>query len=155
MYMQGQENMYSGLRTRTAVLEHVRRSFARSGVHWPTNPRVIVTLTLLMRQHLMACFEKQALSPFPQVAGKKLSISVMKHLFIPVHYICKMPESYGSRMVQCDSCDVWFLYFYYRRTRTLCLYFMYDDSLTMFFHITCFLPYINKKLCLFYIPILL
>ena len=54
----------------------------------------------LMRQHLMACFEKQALSPFPQVAGKKLSISVMKHLFIP--------ESYGSRMVQCDSCDVWF-----------------------------------------------
>ena len=56
----------------------------------------------------MACFEKQALSPFPQVAGKKLSISVMKHLFIPVHCICKMPESYGSRMVQCDSCDVWF-----------------------------------------------
>ena len=47
MYMQGQ-NMYSSLRlTRTAVLEHVRRSFARSGVHWPTNPRVIVTLTLL------------------------------------------------------------------------------------------------------------
>ena len=46
-YMQGQENMYSGLRTRTAVLEHVRRSFVRSGVHWPTNPRVIVTLTLL------------------------------------------------------------------------------------------------------------
>ena len=24
MYMQGQENMYGGLRTRTAVLEHVR-----------------------------------------------------------------------------------------------------------------------------------
>ena len=47
MYMQGQENMYSGLRTRTAVLEHVRRSFARSGVHWPTNPRVIVTLKFL------------------------------------------------------------------------------------------------------------
>ena len=45
--MQGQENMYSVLRTRTAVLEHVWRSFARSGVHWPTNPRVIVTLTLL------------------------------------------------------------------------------------------------------------
>ena len=47
IYMQGQENMYSGLRTRTAILEHVRRSFARSGFHWPTNPRVIVTLTLL------------------------------------------------------------------------------------------------------------
>ena len=47
MYIQGQENIYSGLRTRTAVLEHVRRSFARSGVHWPTNPTVIVTLTLL------------------------------------------------------------------------------------------------------------
>ena len=45
--MQGQENIYGGLRTRTAVLEHVRRSFARSGVHWPTNQRVIVTLTLL------------------------------------------------------------------------------------------------------------
>ena len=28
MYMQGQENMYGGLRTRTAVLEHVRRSLA-------------------------------------------------------------------------------------------------------------------------------
>ena len=28
MYMQGQEKMYGGLRTRTAVLEHVRRSFA-------------------------------------------------------------------------------------------------------------------------------
>ena len=77
----------------------------------------------------MACFEKQALSPFPQVADKKLSISVMKHLFIPVHCICKMPESYGNRMVQCDSCDVWF---YYRRTRTLCLYFMYDESLTTY-----------------------
>ena len=45
--MQGQENMYSGLKTRTAVLEHVRQSFVRSGVHRPTNPRVIVTLTLL------------------------------------------------------------------------------------------------------------
>ena len=47
LVMQGQENMYGGLRTRTAVLEHIRGSFARSGVHWPINPRVIVTLTLL------------------------------------------------------------------------------------------------------------
>ena len=37
MYMQGQENMYSSLRTRTAVLEHVRRSFVRSGVHCMAN----------------------------------------------------------------------------------------------------------------------
>ena len=41
----GEHGIYGGLRTRTAVLEHVRRSFARSGVHCPTNPKVIVTLT--------------------------------------------------------------------------------------------------------------
>ena len=86
----------------------------------------------LMRQQLMACFEKQAPSPFPQVAGKKLSISVMKHLFIPVHCICKMPESYGSRM-----------YFYYRRTRTLCLY---DESLNMFYRIGMFSSLHKQKI---------
>ena len=100
----------------------------------------------------MACFEKQALSPFPQVAGKKLSISVMKHLFIPVHCICKMPESYGSRMVQCDSCDVWFQYFYYRRIRILCLYFMYDESLTIFYRIMFSSLHKQNVISLFYIP---
>ena len=97
MYMQGQENMYGGLRTRTARFDQS-----------------------LMRQHLMACSKKQALSPFPQVAGKKLSISVMKHLFIPVHCICKlMAESYGSRMVQCDSCDVWFHFLLQKNQNTM------------------------------------
>ena len=62
-----------------------------------------------MRQHLdlLTSFENQAITPFPLVAGEKISISRMKYI-IPLHCICKMPESYDSRMVQCDSCDIWF-----------------------------------------------
>ena len=98
----------------------------------------------LMRQHLMACFEKQALSPFLQVAGKKL---LMKHLFIPVHCICKMAESYGSKMIQCDSCDVWF-HFTEEPEHFVCTIIMYDESLTMFYRIkfSSLHPYINKKI---------
>ena len=59
-----------------------------------------------MRQHLdlLTCFENQANTPFPQVAGEKISIRYS------IHFTAYMQDArkHDSRMVQCDSCDVWF-----------------------------------------------
>ena len=31
-----------------------------------------------------------------------------RHLFVYVYCTCKMPETFDSRMVQCDACKLWF-----------------------------------------------
>ena len=41
-------------------------------------------------------------------AGQSTTVSTKKHIFIHLYCTCKMPESYDTRMVQCDDCDTWY-----------------------------------------------
>lgn len=61
-----------------------------------------------MRQHLMLCFEMEALSPFPKLPRKKTTKMkrVIKSVSFKIYCICRGPE-YGL-MVQCDQCQEWF-----------------------------------------------
>ena len=61
------------------------------------------------RQHLLRCFVAQALAPFLTLeAGQSITVRTKKHIFIHLYCTCKMPESYDTRMVQCDDCDTWY-----------------------------------------------
>lgn len=60
-----------------------------------------------MRAHLEQCFEKEELSPFPP-ANKPVRRCKPKHLFIHVYCVCRLPESYDSKMIECEECERWF-----------------------------------------------
>ena len=59
-----------------------------------------------MRSHLVQCFEKKTLSPFPQTR-KKVKRSMLANILIPVYCQCSRPDSLDE-MIQCDGCDAWF-----------------------------------------------
>ena len=59
-----------------------------------------------MRSHLMQCFEKKTLSPFPQTR-KKVKRSLLANILIPVYCQYGRPHSLNE-MIQCDGCDAWF-----------------------------------------------
>ncbi len=62
-----------------------------------------------MRRHLVECFERQELKPFP--AGRRnLPRCTTKHFFIPLYCTCGMPESFDRNMVECEECEEWFHY---------------------------------------------
>jgi len=46
----------------------------------------------MMRSHLVQCFEKKTLSPFPQMK-KKVKQSMLGNIFIPVYCHCGRPDS--------------------------------------------------------------
>ena len=63
-----------------------------------------------MRKHLINCFEREELSPFPVVEQQaktnlKRVICRKKHLFVHTYCVCSLPESYDSEMVQCELCE--------------------------------------------------
>ena len=60
-----------------------------------------------LRAHLEQCFESEKLSPFP-AAKKPVRRCRLKHLFVRLYCICKRPESYDSKMIQCEHCLEWF-----------------------------------------------
>ena len=53
-----------------------------------------------MRAHLEQCFESEEFSPFPP-ANEPV------HLFIQVYCTYSLPESYDSRVIECEDCT-WF-----------------------------------------------
>ena len=60
-----------------------------------------------MRQHLVECFERKQLSAFPQTSGT-VTRNTRKHLFVHIHCECQLPDSYDSKMIECDRCNHWF-----------------------------------------------
>ena len=59
----------------------------------------------LMRQHLLKCFEKQKLSPFPLAqADNNIKTSTTKKYSIPIFCPCLLPYSYDEEMVECSRC---------------------------------------------------
>ena len=60
-----------------------------------------------MRKHLINCFSKKLLTPFPTS-----DISTARQNFFPGRSIdlycdCRMPESFGD-MVECEKCESWY-----------------------------------------------
>ena len=60
-----------------------------------------------MRAHLEKCFESEKFSPFPP-ANEPVRRCSLKHLFVQVYCTCSLPESYDSRMIECEVCQKWF-----------------------------------------------
>ncbi len=60
-----------------------------------------------MRTHLMKCFSKKKLMPFPFIE----KLSARRHYFpmrhISLYCVCFMPETFGD-MVECEVCETWF-----------------------------------------------
>ena len=62
---------------------------------------------LEMRKHLQQFFEKNQLTAFP-TGNRDVTRNPRRHVFVHVYCTCGMPESYDSRMVECEACELWF-----------------------------------------------
>ena len=61
-----------------------------------------------MRQHLVQCFKKKRLEPFPHTRLEKpYTQSFFPYIEIELYCECNMPEVYDD-MIQCDECEEWF-----------------------------------------------
>jgi hypothetical protein len=60
-----------------------------------------------MRSHILNCFEKKNLLPFPsKERRRKLSSNVLKTETFKIYCYCRLPDD-GSKMVCCDKCEQW------------------------------------------------
>lgn len=64
-----------------------------------------------MRDHLMQCFEKKELTPFPLKKERRIGFSgrIRKSIPEPIYCYCRMPNYYKRMtMVCCNTCSEWF-----------------------------------------------
>ena len=69
-----------------------------------------------MRQHLYNCLEAGEISRFPQYTKKELRSlpkntakhSTLKTFDQELFCLCRLPECYDKRMVQCTACKSWY-----------------------------------------------
>ena len=63
-----------------------------------------------MRSHLLSCFERSELTPFPLATTTTDTIRrcALRHHVIILHCTCRMPES--GKMIQCEVCYQWYHY---------------------------------------------
>ena len=60
-----------------------------------------------MRQHLIKCFQKKEMQPFPLTRAAPRSQSYFPFREIELFCSCQMPETYGD-MIECDKCGDWY-----------------------------------------------
>ena len=60
----------------------------------------------LMRHHLLHCFEKGTITPFP-VRMTRRAHKVKKTVSFGVYCKCRLPEMPGCNMIQCSQCLEW------------------------------------------------
>ena len=60
-----------------------------------------------MRNHLIKCFSKKLLTPFPTLDKLNTRGYHFPYRQIELYCDCLMPESYGD-MVACDKCEKWY-----------------------------------------------
>ena len=60
-----------------------------------------------MRSHLLRAFETRSLTPFPSTPRVKRA-RISRKERVKVYCECKCPDD-GSRMVQCKSCQEWYI----------------------------------------------
>ena len=60
----------------------------------------------LMRQHLLECLQNEALTDFSavDVPSAKPGRSKVSHIEINLFCTFRMPESFDSKMIECDQC---------------------------------------------------
>ena len=64
-----------------------------------------------MRSHQIRCFEEQKLEQFPfSSCPDHLNRARLAHRVIHLFCICRMPETFDTKMVACDVCEKWFHY---------------------------------------------
>lgn len=59
-----------------------------------------------MRDHLLECFDKKELLPFPSKKRRKVLKSELKSETFKIFCSCRLPEK--GQMICCDSCNEWF-----------------------------------------------
>ena len=64
----------------------------------------------LMKQHLLECLQNETLTEFPQSTSPSANPrrSKVSHIVINLFCTCRMPESFDSKMIECDRCADWF-----------------------------------------------
>ena len=62
---------------------------------------------LLMRKHLLQCFQNGAVLPFPSQSIAARKPKVLKEEVVEIYCHCRLPYT-GRKMVQCDGCQKWF-----------------------------------------------
>ena len=79
------------------------------------DPRKASFIQSDMRPHLFKCLNTGTLERFPQYSPKAVK-TVCIHRCEPeditreLYYICRMPDHYDQRMVQCTLCQGWYHY---------------------------------------------
>ena len=75
------------------------------------NPSKCLWDTSQMRKHLMKCFEKQMLTPFPILRERRIAFggAVKVYEEEPIYCVCRMPYDKNCvDMIQCSMCMVWY-----------------------------------------------
>ena len=71
-----------------------------------TDPSTLSFDQSKLRQHFLACIEKNNLQPFP-VRGQRRIIQPPRIQKVEVFCVCRLPDD-GSEMIQCCQCQEWF-----------------------------------------------
>ena len=72
------------------------------------DPTSLVFDNTMLRPHLLECFEKKSLQPFPISKRRRVAQTIAKEQVCPVYCLCRLPEHHGSMMIQCDNCSEWY-----------------------------------------------
>ena len=72
------------------------------------DPTCVVINKEMLRPHLVECFEKKHLQPFPISRRQRIAQTIATERVCPVYCLCRLPD-YGSMMVQCDKCHKWYI----------------------------------------------
>ena len=62
-----------------------------------------------MRGHLLECFQKKELTPFP----RRQKVGPIRSLYFPyrdieLYCVCLMPDTWKRTMIECDGCSQWY-----------------------------------------------
>ena len=72
------------------------------------DPTTVVFDQAMLRSHLGECFMKGRLQPFPTIKKRRITQKVINEQSCPIYCACRLPDHYGSTMIQCDNCENWF-----------------------------------------------
>ena len=64
-----------------------------------------------MRQHLVACFVKGKMEPFPKMGDQftnQATSAALSTTVVNVYYTCRLSEDRKQRMARCTNCGEWY-----------------------------------------------
>ena len=72
------------------------------------DPTTVVFDQSMLRSHLGECYTKKHLEPFPVIKKRRTMQKVINEQQCAIYCMCRLPDHYGSMMIQCDQCENWF-----------------------------------------------